>query len=152
MNWTAKLQRTTDTDGVVELLEMSAPSFGATLRVANDTRDWVSRGQTYLGFEFQYRRPDDVAGVMGQAEILICNIGREVTADLEGWQPNDEIVATLHLADRGDPDSIFDSLPIPVTRVSATQIAITAVCGVDHIMRQAGVKRRYTPFTTPGIF
>lgn len=152
MTWTEKLQRVTDSDGIVLLLEMTAPSFGATLRLGNDTRDWISRGETFVGFPFRFTRPQDVAGVVPTARLEIDNVGREMTADLEGLQPNEIITAKVHLADRADPDSYFDTLPLPITRVSVTPAVVRADCGVDYIMRQAAVKRRYTPYTAPGIF
>lgn len=152
MSMVEKLQRVTDADGVLVLLEMSAPSFGATLRLVNDTRDWISNGQTYIGFPFRFKAPDDVAGVVPRAQLEIDNVGREMTADLEGLQPNEIITATVKIADKADPDTIFQSIPLPVTRVSVTPAVVTADCGVDYIMRQAAVKLRGNPHTLPGIF
>lgn len=152
MSMVEKLQRVTDADGVLVLLEMSAPSFGATLRLVNDTRDWISGGQTYIGFPFRFKAPNDVAGVVPRAQLEIDNVGREMTADLEGLQPNEIITATVKIADKADPDTIFQSIPLPVTRVSVTPAVVTADCGVDYIMRQAAVKLRGNPHTLPGIF
>lgn len=152
MTLTSKLQRVTDADGILCLLEMSAPSFGATLRMANDTRDWVSNGETYVGFPFRFKMPDDVAGQVSRTQIEIDNIGRGMTADLEGLPPNTIITAVLIIADKADPDAIYREIPLPVTRVSVNPTVATADCGVDYVMRGAASRLRYTPFVTPGIF
>lgn len=152
MTMIEKFQRVTDADGILVMLEMTAPSFGATLRLVNDTRDWISNGETYIGFPFRFKLPSDVAGVVPRAQLEIDNVGREMTADLEGLQPNEIITATVKIADKADPDTIFQSIPLPVTRVSVTPAVVTADCGVDYIMRQAAVKLRANPHTLPGIF
>lgn len=152
MSWTEKLQRVTDADGILVLLEMTAPSFGATLRLVNDTRDWVSGGETYIGFPFRFRLPNDSAGVAPRAQLEIDNVGREMTADLESLAPNEIITATIRIADKANPDSIFQSIPLPITHVSVTPSVVTADCGVEHIMLQAAVKLRANAFTLPGIF
>lgn len=147
-----KLQRVTDADGLLVMLEMTAPSFGATLRLVNDTRDWVSNGNTYVGFPFRFKLPSDVAGQTPTAQIEIDNVGREMTADLEALQPNEVITATIRIADRAAPNAIFQSIPLPMTHLSVTPNLVTASCGADYIMRQAAVKLRANPFTLPGIF
>ena len=152
MSFVEKLQRVTDADGILVLLEMTAPSFGATLRLVNDTRDWISGGQTYIGFPFRFKLPNDVAGQVPRAQLEIDNVGREMTADLESLQPNEIITATIRIADKADPETIFQTIPLPVTRVSVTPAVVTADCGVDYIMRQAAVKLRGNPHTLPGIF
>lgn len=152
MSLIEKVQRRTDTDGILEMLELTAPSFGATLRLANDTRDWISNGQTYIGFPFRFKPPTDGAGQAPRAVLEIDNVGREMTADLESLQPNEIITATYLLADKADPDTIFQRIPLPVPRVTVNPSVVTADCGADYIMRQSAVKLRYNPHTTPGIF
>ena len=51
-------QRVTDPDGVVVLVEVTHSSFSAPFRLANDTKAWVSRGVTYVGYPFQFTLPD----------------------------------------------------------------------------------------------
>ena len=147
-----KVQRVTDADGILLLLELTAPSFGTTVRLVNDTQDCVSNGNTYVAFPFRFTLPDDIPGQVARARLEIDNVGREITADLESLQPNEIITATIKVVDRGDVDSVFREFVLPVSRVSVTPTAATAECGVDYIMRQATVRLRANPFTTPGIF
>jgi len=152
MTFTEKLQRLTDTAGILVMLEMTAPSLGATLRLVNDNRDWVSNGQTYVGFPFRFKLPDDIPGQVSAAQLEIDNVGREMTADLEALLPNEIMTATIRIADKEAPDAIFETIPLPVTRVSVNPAVVTADCGVDYIMRQASVQLRANPHTLPGIF
>lgn len=152
MSFTSKLQRVTDADGILVMLELSAPSFDATLRLVNDTQDWVSNGNAYVGFPFRFKLPNDTSGQTSRSQLEIDNVGREMTADLESLQPNEIITATILIADKAAPDAIYQTIPLPITRVSVTPSAITADCGPDYIMRQACVRLRANPFTMPGIF
>lgn len=151
-SFTERRQRITDTAGVLLLVELSAPSFGAALRLANDTDDWVSNGQTYIGFPFRFTLPDDVSGQSPRAQLVVDNVGRSLTEDLEGLQPNEVVTARVLVTDRHAPDIIEHTLVLPLTRVTVTQATVTADCGVDYIMRQQAVRLRANPFTLPGIF
>lgn len=150
--FTERRQRVTDTAGVLVLLEMSAPTFPATLRLVNDTQDWESNGHTYVGFPFRFTLPDDTGGTTPRAQLELDNVGRDMTADLEGLPPNTIITATIKLTDRADPDAIQMEIPLPMTNVSVTPAMITAQCGVDYLMRQQAVRLRATPFVLPGAF
>ncbi|KAF1710307.1 hypothetical protein CSC70_06330 [Pseudoxanthomonas kalamensis DSM 18571] len=152
MSFIEARQRVTDTSGILLLLEMTAPSFGATLRLVNDTQDWVSNSETYVGFPFRFKLPDDTQGVSPRAVLEIDNVGREMTADLETLQPNEIVTATIRIADKSEPNDIFQTLVLPMTSVSVTPTVATAQCGVDYIMRQASVRIRATPFILQGIF
>ena len=152
MTFTERRQRVTDTAGVLVLLELSAPSFAATLRLVNDNVDCVSNGETYVGFPFRFTLPDDTAGTVPRAQLELDNVGRDMTGDLEALPPNTIITATVKITDRADPDVIQMEIPLPMTNVSVTPTLITAQCGVDYLMRQQAVRLRATPFILPGAF
>lgn len=151
-NFIENRQRVTDTSGVLVLLELTAPSMGATLRLVNDSQDWISNGESYVGFPFRFKLPDDTAGQAPRAVLEIDNVGRDMTADLEGLQPNEILTATIRIVDRDDPDDVFQTMVLPVYGVSVNQQVATAHLGVDYIMRQAAVTLRANPYTLPGIF
>lgn len=152
MTFIERRQRVTDTSGVLVLLELTAPSLGATLRLVNDTKDWVSNGHTYTGFPFRFKLPDDTTGQSPRAVLEIDNVGREMTADLEAMQPGELMTAVVSIADRADPETIYQTFRLPVSVVSVNQQVATAQLGVDTMMRHAASKLRYTPFVSPGIF
>lgn len=152
MTFQERRQRVTDTSGVLLLLELAAPSFSEVLRLANDTQNWESNGETFTGFPFRFKLPTDASGQPPKAVLEIDNVGREITADLESLQPGEIVTATLMVTDREDPDDIHQSFTLPLTNVLANQSVAVAQLGVDYIMRQQSVRIRYTPFTAPGIF
>lgn len=149
--FTERRQRVTDS-GELVLLEITSPSMGATLRLARDTQDWAVGGHTYLGLPFRFKLPDDVSGQTPAAQLEIDNVGRDMTADLEGLPPNEIMTARILITDRESPDDIEQTLVLPMSSVSVTPTVATARCGMDYIMRRQCVQLRANPFTLPGIF
>lgn len=151
MSFTERRQRLTD-NGVLLFLEMTAPSIPGVLRIVNDTQDWVSRGNNYVGFPFGFTLPDDSQGQTPRTVLTISNVGRSLTADLEAMAPEDTLMARVMLSDKADPDVYELDFSLPVSSVSVNSSTVTANLGVDHMMRQQSVRMRYTPFRFPGIF
>ena len=145
-------QRVTDTSGILLFLDVSAASFSGPMRVVNDTRDWVSRGLTYIGVPFGFKLPDDVSGQTPRAQLVMANVGTGITAELERLMPNETVIAKLMVSDRANPDAWAQTLFLPMTHVSVSGTQATAQCGVDFMMRQQAVKLRATPFVLPGLF
>lgn len=150
--FTERRQRTDDTAGILLLLELSAPSFVEVLRIVNDTTDWVSQGKVYTGFPFGFKLPDDVGGQAPRAQLVLDNVGRSITEDLEGLQPGELVTARLMITDRVDPNVIEASYDLPMTQVVVNTRTASAQLGVDFLMRQQAVTLRANPFTLPGIF
>lgn len=151
MTFIENRHRLTD-DGILLFLELSAPSIVGTLRLVNDNQDWMRGGNNYTGFPFGFTLPDDSAGQTPRTVLTISNVGRSITADLEGMTPGDVLMARIVIADRKTPEVAEQSFALPVTLVSVNSATITANLGVDHLMRQQSVRVRHTPFVTPGIF
>jgi len=145
-------QRVTDPAGTLMLLAITAPSFVDTLRIVNDTQNWTSGGVEYIGFPFGFKLPEDVSGQTPRAQLVIDNVGRGMTEDLERLQPGELVTARLMITDRADPDVIEADYFLPMTQVSVNAQTATAQCGVDFLMRQQAVQLRANPFTLPGIF
>lgn len=145
-------QRVSDTAGTLLFLEITAPSFADTLRIVNDTQNWVSNGVEYIGVPFGFKLPDDVAGQTPRAVLTLDNIGRGITDDLESLQPYDTVTARLRISDRADPNVIEREYILPMTSVSVNTKTASAQCGYDALMRQQAVRLRYNPFTAPGAF
>ncbi|MEV5456636.1 DUF1833 family protein [Streptomyces sp. NPDC052535] len=150
--FTERRQRTDDTTGILLLLELSAPSFVEVLRIVNDTGDWVSQGNVYTGFPFGFKLPDDVGGQAPRAQLVLDNVGRSITEDLERLQHSELVTARLMITDRADPNVIEASYDLPMTQVVVTSQVATAQLGVDFLTRQQAVTLRANPFTLPGIF
>ena len=150
--FTERRQRTTDKAGTLVLLELTAPSFAETLRIVNDTQNWTINGLEYIGFPFGFKAPDDVSGQVPRAQLVIDNVGRSITEDLESLQPGELVTAKVMITDRADPNTIERTLYLPMTQVSVNSRQVSAQCGMDFLTRQQAVLLRANPFTLPGIF
>ncbi|HEL2957642.1 DUF1833 family protein [Stenotrophomonas geniculata] len=151
-SFTERRQRVTDTTGILLFLEVSAPSFVETLRIVNDTRNWVSNGVEYVGVPFGFKLPNDVSGQTARAVLTLDNVGRGITEDLERLQHDDVVMAVLKISDRADPNVIERTYQLPMTQVLVNTRTATAQCGYDAIMRQQAVRLRYNAFSAPGLF
>jgi len=151
-SFTERRQRVTDKTGMLSLLEVSAPSFVETLRICNDTRNWVSNGIEFVGVQFGFKTPDSVNGQPQRAQLVLSNVGRAITEDLERMAPGELVVARLMITDRADPNVIETDIYLPMMTVSVTTQTATANCGMDYYTRQQAVRLRANPFTLPGIF
>lgn len=145
-------QRVTDTEGPLLFLEISAPSMPERLRVVNDTQNWTSQGVEYIGFPFGFKLPDDTAGQVPRAQLVIDNVGRSMTEDLERIGPNELVMAKLMVSDRANPNVYERVFNLPMTNVSVGVSTVTAQLGVDFMMRAQAVRLRFTPHLTPGLF
>jgi len=148
----AARQRLNDLDGILVFLVVDDTSLTAPARLVNDTRAWVSNGETYSPFSFRFTFPQDVAGESAGTTLEIDNVGRDLTADLENLPPNAVLSATIFITDRSDPDLIEWSWTAPMTRISIDSMTLSASVGVDYIMRQQAVRLRHDPTVSPGIF
>lgn len=150
--FTAALQRVNDPDGALELLTINHASFDSPVRIVNDTRSWVSGGNTFQAFPFRLTMPQEVGGEAARAAIEIDNVGRDLMADLEALPPGAVLMATVQIASRADPDTVEWSWSAPMVGVQANAAVISASLGVDYIMRQQAVRLRHDPITSPGVF
>ncbi len=141
-DFTRNRQRVADTSGILMFLTVEADSFTGPLEIVADTQDWVSNGVTYVGVPFDFTLPDDVPGQSARAQLVMSNVGRGVSEELELLGPNETVTATFRLADRSDPDTIVATMPIPLTAVSVSGAQVTAQCGFDHLDRQQAVRIR----------
>lgn len=145
-------QRVTDTSGTLLFLSITSPSLPGRLRIVNDTQDWVSQGIPYMGVPFGFKLPDDTRGQSPRAQLVLDNVGRGISEDLEALGPNELMMARLMVSDRTDPNLYERDYYLPITSVSVAGATATAQCGVDYLMRQQAVRLRANPFTLPGIF
>jgi len=146
-----QLQRATDADGVLVLLLMEHPSIG-TVRVVNDTRDWLIDANTWIGLPFRFRLPQSVAGQAPRAALEIDNVGSDLAAELEKLPPGAALQATVRLVSRASPTVVDYQFTAPLSGVSITATTVSAVIGNDDALRAPVVKMRYDPVTTPGLF
>lgn len=146
-----QLQRVDDPHGVVMLLRIDE-GLGEVVRIASDTRDWVSNGEAFIGIPMDIQPPQDVSGENSRAQISIGNPGRELVGELEKMAPGQALEVTLMLISRARPDVIEWEYVAGASVATANPISVSLTIGNDHLFRGRAVKLRYDPETAPGIF
>lgn len=146
-----QLQRVTDADGVLVLLEISHPGM-ATARIVNDTRSWTVLGNTYVGLPFVFQLPQAVGSQAPRAQLVIDNAGLDLVQDLEALPTGAWLTATVRLVSRADLTEIEWEWVAPLSGVRVTQGNVSAVLGNDHLLRGPAVQMRYDQVTSPGLF
>lgn len=144
-------QRVTNTDGMIMLLELSAPSISAE-RYACDTDDYIYNGQTYIGVPFAFKMPESTPGSSSRAQLVFDNVGRGISELLESLQPNELLMGHFMLCRRVEPLVVTKDWYLPITNVSISNVSANADAGADYLFRQKGVKLRFTPSRFPGTF
>jgi hypothetical protein len=146
-----QLHRLTDRAGVLVLLMLEHASIG-TIRIVNDTRDWVISGETWIALPFRFKLPQSASGQSGRATLDVDNVGRDLVAELELLPPGAIVLATTRLVSRATPTVVDYELTAPLSGVRATTTTLTATVGNDDAFRASAVKVRFDPAIAPGLF
>lgn len=147
----AQLRRVNDPSGVLVLLLLQHPSI-ATVRVVNDTRDWIIDGDTWVGLPFRFKLPQATGGQAPRAALEVDNVGRALTAELEKLPAGAALQATIRLVSRATPVVVDYEFTAPLSGVSVSVTTVSAAVGNDEALRAPAVKLRYDPTQTPGLF
>ncbi|KGP03172.1 hypothetical protein JT27_00445 [Alcaligenes faecalis] len=146
-------QRVTDPDGLVVLVEVTHSSFSTPFRLANDTKAWVSRGVTYVGYPFQFTLPDSGEGESPKMVLEMANTGGDILRELESIrEPGEEVWCNIIMIDRSMPDVHAMKLSLPISVVAVDSSSISARPSMDSILNRSAVTLRYDKRTAPGIF
>ena len=123
------------------------------VRVVNDTREHVIEGERYAGLRFEARLADDVEGRAPRAELVIDNVGRDLTQWVEAAEGG--IGATVRIMQvlAGDSDAVPEwEMTMDVAGVRIDQERVVAELGFDPLLGRAAVTMRHDPETSPGLF
>lgn len=148
----AQLQSVTDNHGFLELMVIDHASFASPVRIVNDTRDWTIGGNTYVALPFGIKLPTQAQQETPRAQIRIDNVGRELTAAIEGLPVGASLVATLQLVSRATPTVVDYEFVAQLSGINITPTMVTANMGVDDTMRQTAVRIRFDPVNAPALF
>lgn len=148
----AQLQSVTDNHGFLELMVIDHASFASPVRIVNDTRDWVIGGETYVALPFGIKLPTQAQQENPRAQIRIDNVGRELTAAIEGLPVGASLLATLQLVSRATPAVVDYEFIAQLSGINITPTMVTANMGPDDSMRQTAVRIRFDPQNSPALF
>lgn len=148
----AQLQQVTDNHGFLELMVIDHASFASPVRIVNDTREWVIGGETYVALPFGVKLPTQAQQENPRAQIRIDNVGRELTAAIEGLPVGASLLATLQLVSRATPTVVDYEFIAQLSGINITPTLVTANMGPDDSMRQTAVRIRFDPQNSPALF
>lgn len=141
-------------EGMLCLLELSSSAFTDVLRLVddNDPAGFTLNGAHFVSFPFGFTPPSDQSASASQIKLVISNVGKSITEELERVGPNQDIVATVMLVDRKAPTVVAKRWRIPLSNVTVDQATATATCGNHQRLRQQAVRLRYDQYYAPGLF
>jgi len=134
------------------LLTLSHPSLPAPIRVVNDGRDLISRGNTFQRCPFEIDLPSESEGPPGPAKFRIQNSDRQIVQavrDLSG----PALTATIEVVLASSPDQV-EMGPVEFTMRAAPYNAdvVEADLAFEDILNEPFPADTYTPSTAPGLF
>lgn len=142
----------TSGDAPVYLLEITHPQLAVPIRVARDTQDLVSNGETFTAMAFDVSFPDQQAGALPSAPIAIDNVGRELVQWLEASQGGRGAKVRIMQVMRDDPDTIEAEYTLDLLGVKQTSPRVVGRLGYEDTLNLPALAATYRPDNTPGIF
>ena len=144
-------QRVTDTSPVLVFLEMTSPRFPEPLRIVRYRKDIISNGVLFQACPFRFKLPDDAPGQISRTQLVLDNVGRDITADLEQLQPRDRVRMRMMITDTDNVDSYERVINSYLTNIRVDAATATADCGMGLILRMPAMRLIYDDITAPGV-
>lgn len=151
MTFLADAQRVTR-DGMLCFLELRSNSFSDVLRLVDDNQNHMLGGLEYTGFPFGFTPPSDQSSTAAQIKLVISNVGRSITEELETVQPNTRVTAVVKLVDRRRPQEVATQWRVPLSNVTVDMATATATCGNFQFFKQQASRLRFDQAFAPGLF
>lgn len=132
------------------LLMIDHPQLTVPIRLANNTEDVVSNGETYIGFPFEIRlfNEDDQTP---RAQIRVQNVDRRIGEVIRSLRTSPSVAVSVVLA--SDPDTIeLDWIQAELRDVEGDAISISAVISGQDYTTEPWPFRRATSDLLPGLF
>ena len=123
----------------------------STIRLAQNTEDVVSRGNTFTAFPFEVLLPEQRADRLARATLEFCNIDRLLVPLLRSVHTPPSIRIEIVLASAPD---VVEYGPYDYSVLGSNYDAQTArlECAHEDILNEPFPRDRFTPNTAPGVF
>lgn len=134
------------------LLEIHHPDLPVPIRVVQDNQDLVHDGELFQAFAFDAQLPDDIESQNPEAQLVIDNVGREISAWLEASGGGQGATVRMIIVRRVDPDVVEWEVTLDLTNTRMNQSVITGKLGFDNLMSRPACAIHYNPTTASGMF
>lgn len=132
------------------LLTFTHPSI-TTVRLVNNTKDIISRGNTYQAFPFELSLPADLAEQLPEVQLSLSNVDRRLIDELRLIQT--PIAVALEVVTASAPNTVeVGPYLFNMTRVSFTDERITASLTGEPILNEPFPGKSFTPQRFPQLF
>lgn len=139
-------------DTMLCFLELQSSGFAETLRIVDDSQNHILNGVEYVGFPFGFTPPSDQSKSASQIKLVISNVGRAITEDLERLPPNTRVTAVVKLVDSKRPQEVVKQWRVPLSNVTVDMAQASATCGNFQFLKQQAVRLRFDQTYAPGAF
>jgi len=137
-------------DPFLVLLTLTHPSF-STVRLANNTKDIVSRSETYMAFPFKIRFPVDDGESAREFSIEFDNVSLELVDEIRSVTSPIGITIEMILASMPDDVQITqENLQIQTIQMNKQRISAKII--VDDFLNIEMTGEKYEPTNFPGLF
>ena len=133
------------------LLTIDHTDLAAPIRVANNSEDIVSNGDTFLAFPFLLELPKDSDSLAPEATLTIDNVDRQIIAAVRSISSAPSV--KIEVIRSGDPDTIevsYDGMELRDVVYNAFQVSGKIV--MQRFDAEPYPAGRMTPVDFPGLF
>lgn len=147
----AELFGQVSTDPFLMLVTLEHENFPSPVRLVNNVKDIVSRGETYTAFPMTITLPVDDGETERTVQIEFDNTGLELIDEIRSG--TDPIDASIEMILASNPDTVQVEVgELKVREVKYTAQKITATLFLDDFLNTEVAFERYTPTNFPGLF
>lgn len=140
------------TESPLILLEISHVGLTEPIRVVNDSDNLESNGHLFVAAPFRCTLPDDYENQIPKARLSIDNVGRDLMYWIESSAGGKGATVRFMQVMRSRPDHIEWEITMNLNNVTATMAEVSGELGFDDFFSRAACRRRYDPYTAPGLF
>ncbi len=133
------------------LLTLTHTDLDEPIRVARNTENVVSNGQTFVAFPFDIELPNDQEDQSPTARLTISNISREIAETLRSIRSSPSV--TIEVVSAEDPDTVEFRLPgFQLKNVGWDAISVQGQLTLENIAVEPFPEGLFTPANFPGLF
>lgn len=138
-------------DPIIALAIIAHPDLDPPIRVAANGEDIESDGETFFGWPWELKRPDEGEDADYQAEITIDNIDPVIVTTLKASAVAPTITIQLIMASA--PDDVEQELAnFGLSEISFDAETIKGTLSLRELRDKPACCKSFTPSVAPGLF
>lgn len=146
------INATSASESPLHLIEINSPAFTDPVRIVSDTVDVTSNGDLYTAIPIDVVLPDDTHDKAPQAKLMVDNIGKLLTDEIEKSRGLEFGTCKISQILRSNPDHIEWSAIMDIMDVNMDRTKITVTLGYIDMLNKPGITVKHTPEHSPGLF